>query len=781
MSVNRFGLCGFVTLATLQATTALAAEAEKDNSALGEVVITAERHSSTVQETPISITALSGDELAARGLTSIEDVVHDVPGLSMRSAGPGQTEYEARGVASNGGSSPTVGFYLNDIPLSPPASGQTGKVVIDPNLYDVDHIEILRGPQGTLYGSSSMAGTVKIATNQPKLGVYEGSIETIGSYTAGGGPNGTFNGMVNIPITDKLAVRFVGGETYRSGWIDRYVLNPFPLVAQTSPLGGNGRGDVLSAPIQTTVKNVNDENLVSGRAGILFEPTDDLTISATLMYQRMKQNGYDQFQDPPGVKHEGIYQAFNMPEPITDTIKIYGVTAVQNLGFANLTSSTSYWQRESKFGQDASENVYYDFGLSQLVPLFYSENDYTREITQEVRLSSPEDQDRLRWVVGAYYSDLHAIFVQNGADAAGGVIAANSLPEVNPLGIIFYSYSPYRIRQYAAFADGTISLTDQIKFNTGLRWDHYLSIDLNNEWGDGLPTATPLAKPIVTKAVAYGITPRFNLSYEPDKNLNVYATAAQGFRTGGANQYIPSFCNPPASAASFKPDSLWNYEVGEKAKLFDNRVTLNADVYYIRWAHLQQLGLLSCGYEYYENAGSGRSFGPEVELTTRITPEWTVGINGAYTDSMVTVPLPGLAENVINNAPAGSISSCPSLGHCSLPILNVPKYTGEFSLTYSRAVMQNYLLTARISDSLVGPVVDESFYPIINLPTYNIVNLRTTLAADNWTAALFVNNLTNKKAELTANNTSFQWNNGAYARLSTNQPLTAGIDINYKF
>ena len=150
-----------------------AAPAAPDVTGLEEVVVTAQKYKSTVQDTPISVTALSGDQLIAAGITSVEAVVHEVPGLSIRSAGPGLTEYEARGLASNGGAAPTVGFYLDEIPLSPPALSQSGKVVIDPNLYDVDRIEVLRGPQGTLYGSGSMGGTVKVVTAQPKLHQFD--------------------------------------------------------------------------------------------------------------------------------------------------------------------------------------------------------------------------------------------------------------------------------------------------------------------------------------------------------------------------------------------------------------------------------------------------------------------------------------------------------------------------------------------------------------------------------------------------------------------------------
>ena len=179
---------------------AAAPEATAEDTGLAEIVVTAEKYTSTIQNTPISLSAVTGDQLIAAGITTVEDVAHFVPGLSMRSAGPGNTEYEARGLASNGGAAPTVGFYLDEVPLSPPALAQVGKVVIDPDLYDVNRIEVLRGPQGTLYGSGSMGGTIKIVTNQPKLGDWEGSVQGTLSNTEGGSGNGGGQFMLNIPI-----------------------------------------------------------------------------------------------------------------------------------------------------------------------------------------------------------------------------------------------------------------------------------------------------------------------------------------------------------------------------------------------------------------------------------------------------------------------------------------------------------------------------------------------------------------------------------------------------
>src|ERR1700761_8090931 len=215
--------------------------------AVEEVVITAQKRLSTAQSTPISIFAVSGDELTARGVSSLATLAQGTPGVSLKSEGPSQTEIEMRGLTSSGGNSATVGFYLDDVPLAGPANAQNGHVVIDPDLYDLSRVEVLRGPQGTLFGSGAMGGTVRLITNQPDPTGYHASAETTLSGTEGGSFNHVNNIMVNIPLVeDKLPLRIVGSENYTSGWIDRIVAFPFPLVSG----GGTVRGDVQDAPIE---------------------------------------------------------------------------------------------------------------------------------------------------------------------------------------------------------------------------------------------------------------------------------------------------------------------------------------------------------------------------------------------------------------------------------------------------------------------------------------------------------------------------------------------------
>jgi iron complex outermembrane recepter protein len=687
----------FSCLAATAGGTAWAATATStsDDAGLEEITVTAEKFNSTIQSTPISISALSGDQLAAAGLTRMEDIAHEVPGLSMRSAGPGLTEYEARGLASNGGAAPTVGFYLDEIPLSPPAVSQSGKVVIDPNLYDVERVEVLRGPQGTLYGSGSMGGTVKVITNQPKLGVFEGSAQGTGSYTDGGGGNYGANLMVNLPLGDKLALRIVLSDLYRSGWIDNKTVSPFPIALTPNP-----RGPVETAPVTHVFRNANDEQLYGGRISLLYKPTDDLSILATAFTQSLHLGGYDLLDGSPNSASpsrvsDAHFEVFPLREGVRDNISIFGLTVNANVGFADLTSATSYWGRLGVQTQDATESIYVaNGGGTQFTsPVPYSERDPSHQLSQELRLTS-HDIGGLHWVAGAFFSDLHSVWNEIGESPA------NATPAV-PDGSYFISWNDYGVRQTALFADGSYKLTDQWKLSAGVRWYKYKSHQDEYSWGYDGPNATPPAQSQITKASDKGFNPRVNLSYAPTADLTTYATVSKGFRPGGANQILPPPTSPPfcsAGALQFGPDAAWNYEVGEKARLFDNWLTINSDVYYIKWTGIQQVLTLPCGYQFYNNAGDGRAFGPELEINAKLSSDWSASFSGAWTDSKITHPNAAYASFLTNVAfePDGVTHPCATTAGCTAPIMNVAKDTASLSLTYSTTVMSDYQLSRTI-------------------------------------------------------------------------------------
>ena len=312
--------------------------------------MTAEKRDSTVQKTPISLTAITGADLQAQGVTDLVEVAQQVPGVSFKTSGPGQTELEMRGLTSTGGESPTVGFYLDETALTPPAMAQNGKVVIDPGLFDLNRVEILRGPQGTLYGAGSMGGTVKLVTNQPDLQHFGVNAHGAFSGTDGGGFNHTENAMLNLPLVQGIAaLRVVGTNENISGWIDRDVLNPFPLEVNNS----TQRGNVAAAPVAERFTDANWETLRGGRAALLVKPTDALSLDAGILYQSIHQGGPNTIDVPPG--NEVHYQPFDVSEPFEDNFNLYTFTAKYDFDGFQVVSATSDWTRHQLQTQDISE------------------------------------------------------------------------------------------------------------------------------------------------------------------------------------------------------------------------------------------------------------------------------------------------------------------------------------------------------------------------------------------------------------------------------------------
>jgi iron complex outermembrane receptor protein len=741
--------------------------AEVANSdAVQEVVITAEKRSATVQSTPISITAITGEQLAAQGTTSVEALAATTPGISMRTAGPGQTEFEMRGLASSGGAAPTVGFYLDETPLSPAAASLNGRAVIDPDLFDLNRVEVLRGPQGTLYGSGSMGGTIKLIANPPKLHQFESAVEAILSDTHGGGFNPGGNVMVNLPLGDTAALRLVGTEKYTDGYIDRVVVNPFPL--PTNPCAGWAgygctRGDVTTAPVTQVIRKTNTEQLGAGRASLLFQPSSDLSMTTTLMYQRITAGGYNQYQEPPGAGVGlTIYQPYNLKEPVSDTFKLASETLTYDFDFAQLTSATNYWSREEDQSQDATEALQNLFALNDFLPVLYTEDDKSSQFSQELRLTS-SGVGAWQWVGGLFFSNLHSTFITYNQSPAYAYLAVGGA-SADPQGLIYNANNPYGLKQYAVFGDVSYRLSSELKLTTGLRWYKYDTVEHYSQAGIATQSGTAQATTGAQSSSAKGYNPKVNLSYTPSADLTLYSTIARGFRPGGVSLPVPTagltVC--PNVPLTYGPDSVWNYEVGEKARFLDNRLVINSDVYYIKWSQIQQIIELSCGYPYTANAGNASSYGPELEVTGKITSHLTVTATGAWTHS-----------TIVHANPSTGIQD-------GTRVLNIPKETASLALNYDRPVLGNSHWISRLTGSFVGSEADIAFAPI-TLPSYTLIDLRSGIDRGVWSAYLFVDNLTDKHAALTVNNTSFAWQSPSITRVTTNQPRTVGVDLQYRF
>lgn len=326
-------VCGGASSAWAQQVATPAQQGGADTTpAIGEIVVTATKRSTRLDETPMSITAITGAQLAKTGISDVQSALQGVPGVAFATAGPGKTVFNIRGLSSSGGAAATVGFYIDDVPILSPAHSTNGKTAIDPSLYDLAQVEVLRGPQGTLYGASAMGGTIKLETNRPIADKFEASAHIGASNPATGGLGYAADAMVNIPIVnDKVALRVVASQKYDNGYVDRIVNRNFP------PAGGPSRGDVTSGPTTLASTKGGDNNNFSIRAALLIKPVEGLEITGSVLRQRQHQNDQGLVDFPTGgMAH---YQPADVAEPSHDKVTIYSLVGKLDLGGAQLQSS----------------------------------------------------------------------------------------------------------------------------------------------------------------------------------------------------------------------------------------------------------------------------------------------------------------------------------------------------------------------------------------------------------------------------------------------------------
>ncbi len=810
---------------------------------LQEVVVTAEKRATTVQDTGASITAVSQQDIIDRGIVDFNSLAQSVPGIAMRTSGPGQTEFEMRGLNSAGGNTSQVGFYLDETPLSSPASAQLGKEEIDPTLYDLQRVEVLRGPQGTLYGSSSMGGTVKLVPNPPQLGTFSASGETDVGYTGDGGSyNQKLNGMVNIPIGDTAAFRLVATAISDSGWIQRIVFQD-GLPVDTGGFPNNSRpAGFYSYPVAEDINGANTTDIDSVRASLLWKPSDNLSITPTLMYQLTRQGAPDAVDVNGNPTHPTVpdvlahYEPYDSPEPQEDKFTLGSLKIEYQAPSFSVTSATGVWSRNTLVSQDSTEEneaafgfPQYDFGCGPAgcatEPLgigpsgpapngpAVTEKDFTRQISEEVRLTSTAPGP-FQWIVGYFYQDLYSEWDE-------WALAPQATPILGGPNL-YVDYQPQTITQNAEFGEASWNFTSDLKGTVGLRHYHYSLAQSNEEFGVFTVNAdvgnTPPANACPpgssgiggayctgTSNTASGTDPKFDLSYNVNPDVLLYATIAKGFRLGGVNQPIPVALPPnpnavvtgnecslqqkllliPASQcftgnlantllqapATFSSDSVWNYEVGEKSELLDKHLILNVSAYYERWTN-PQIATNLAGFGITANGADARIYGFEAELQALLSREWTLGLNAGYTNAEFT------AASAITGYPSGY----------SVP--DIPDFTASATLRWKHPLNDSLSMIGTLEGNYVGTRTDAPYGEtitllnintyLLHLPAYGFLNARLGLAGDQWTASLYVNNLTNKEAILDPQpQIDLQMN--AFVRYLVNRPITAGLDFTYKF
>ncbi len=708
------------------------------------VTVTAQKRKEDPNKVAMSISAVSGESLLAQHVGDFTDLTRVVPNISFTAAsgnggaGPGTSNIEIRGISSAAGAA-TVGIYLGEVSLTVGNVYTMG--TIEPKFFDIDRVEVLRGPQATLYGASSMGGTIKFVPNEPDLKEREFTTYTEASSTKGGSMGYSANVVGNIPLkTDELALR-IGVQAQRTGgFIDQ--------------ADGNG------AIIADNINEVDDQEL---RLALKWKPSRMLTVSPSLYYQRVDAQDIAAFN-----LERPRYQAQKqVREPSVDTLLTPNVTLNWDLGGVDLTSSTSYFRR--KFDRQQNGSAYNSYSLSTFLtstddggtappelieavaalPSTVFLNNRVRQLSQELRLASkPYDAavSPWTWLSGVYLSNQHTninendpIFGINDTFASYGFSTAdpsilpdaypNAFPNDNSYSGIFH----YHEKQASIFGELNYYFTPKLHATVGARYlKGDLTLDQRNSLylaGAGSNSSTSLS----SKA----FTPKYAITWEVNPANTVYASVAKGFRLGGANVFVPpTTCGPDLEAngitkgpATYSPDNLWSYEAGSKSRLMNNRVSFNASAFYVKWKNIQQgVYLPTCAYTYNANAGDATSKGIEFELKAKPMAGLTLSASGGYVKAELS------NNKGLQNGIVGAVAGA--------QIQGVPKYNGSIHAQYNFAVLGErsaYVMGGMqwVGSSKGSLNPEQTDY---NRPAYHTADLSAGIAFDRYNLSVFVKN-----------------------------------------
>jgi iron complex outermembrane receptor protein len=570
---------------------------QQNATGLSEIIVTATRRSERLQDVPMSITALSGEELAKRGAGDVNDIVANTPGLYNTAQGLGsQNNLVIRGVTTGTGvtlAQGTVSFLLDDMDLNPGASTFT---TANPRIVDVQQVEVLRGPQGTLFGAGSLSGAVRFVTNKPDLENFSGSVEVTGSSTDDGNDSRDISGVLNAPIIEgKLGARIVAYSYDDGGWVDNSTRN---------------------------LSNVNGTHTDGVRLSLDAKPADQVSLLFTAINDRDHELGSSAtfYYPQPGLAGYQYQQPrYDLQSSLTDT-HIYNLLATWQPTWGTLTSATNYYDRPSTLFEDLGA-ILPVLGLAPASanPAAPTATFNTiHDVSQEFRLESPQ-MGAWRFITGAFYQRI-------ASDP--NEIVNTTVPGVP---ILLSEVDTAVQWQAAVFGSMTYTFADRLDFTLGARVSRDVVHFSTAESGLLAGAAT------VGSEVDNPVTPRAAITFRQTSDLTWYLQAAKGYRVGGPN--ITAGNN--ATLSSYKPDSLWNYEVGNKVRLLDGTLNLNTSLYDIEWSDMQIELITPQGFNYIGNGGKARIYGLEEEATLRPI-QWlevggTVSADHAATTSSASI------------------------------------------------------------------------------------------------------------------------------------------------
>ena len=763
----------------LPAATMVAANAVNGDNAVSiqTVTVTAQKRSEDIQAVPISITALRGSDIEAQHITSFDDLSRAVPGVSFNSLGAneGLTNIVIRGVSSTSGSA-TVGTYVDNVSITV-KNFYDGSA--DPRLVDLDRIEVLRGPQGTLFGDSSEGGTIRYITQAPDMQHYSADVTVQPSYTDHGGANFFGSTVVNVPVSPGVfALRGSVGYTSDSGFIDHY--------SQSGELEKRG---------------VNaDRTLVAHLVGNMT-PGEGLTITPAFFYQRANNNDNAAFYPALGLWK----QDKQVPEPGQDILSLGSLTIQQTLGFADFTEVLGVFQREFQRQEDGTyynSTTFATAFLDPLYPQYQPQNDsiignlpspvkfdtFYHQYSSELRLSSPAEEagkSPWKWVTGLYLAQqkihntnfqqipgintafqqiygmpMEQSLVESAYGAPGITLFPNDIDESDN--------RTYNERQYALFGQLDYDIRPDWHASVGARYavatENFTSTEIGFFQIGNI-------NPYNQSSRFSAFNPKATLSHDLTAENSIYASAGKGFRLGGPTG--PIVFGPTSVCASdfanidqttqptkFGSDSLWTYELGSKNLIDDKHVTLNAAAFYTNWKNIQQqIYLPTCGYYFTANVGNARIYGGEVESAYKVTRNLKLTLSGSYEDATITQ-----TDNPLTVAQGAHL-------------IDVPRATYTLGAIYRTAVFGDYYVTSRANYAWTGN--SHGSYQTSNSnysnPPYGVLNLSVGLSRSAYEFSVFAKNALNNRTIIQQPeiNTVFE----GY----TVSPLTVGLTASAQF
>jgi len=704
---------------------------------LEEVVVTAQKRNERAQDVPTSLVVLPADELLLRGATALVDYASEVPGLSLIGAStPGEGQLVLRGIATGGSSHPLVGIYVDEVPFTPSSpnsdtqsSSFGGSTAFDPDLGEIERIEVLKGPQSTLYGAATMGGLLKFVTRPPSLNDFEARVRADGAIIDGGGSGYGVRGSINIPlVTDTVGIRATGFYRHDPGFVDN---------------------------VFKGITNINEDHVEGASVSTRVKFTDSLEMMLSGIIQHTHSNGPNLvYLDPKTL--EPLLGGLTYSSPISQPADIrnysLNLTTTFTTHLATLTNVAGYAESTIDSTEDVSSFAAFVNAPPDLpVALFGPRK--SQRFVDELRLAS--SPGRLEWLLGGFYThekDPDDLSIR-GTDSEGVI-----LPPSSPFYNVYTYHNVSYFEEKAVFGDLTYHFTERLDGTVGARYSsnnqsfHVLS--------NGLFGVNDIPGSSSDSAETYLATIR----YKPETTLMLYARAASGYRPGGPNIVTPIQISAGAPA-TFGPDKLWNYEAGLKGSMWDERVSYSADAYHMDWKDMQ-LNVIIHGGTVVVNASSAKSDGVEASLHFVPVDGLVASINAAYIDAKLTAPIGGS----INAATGDRLPYAPKLSASALVdyrFRGLSGVTPRVGFTYAYHGSQNTAFTTG----------GQGF----TLPSYGTLDLRAGLDWSRYSINFRIDNVTNKFALTDAVLTSAFQPAGSPVGGVVIKPRTVGLSLEARY